>query len=110
MGEKYSIGDRVYLPTGSGVLEAIVEGTQYGRVIISFRGLCSETGRTCVSSNRLFRSLDEACTREKEANARARGAIAGAGGSPEAEQSVHHASRRNQVYRADEPGDGWARR
>ena len=110
MSETYSSGEKVFLPTGSGVLEATVEGTQYGRVIISFRGLCSETGRTCVSRNRLFRSREDACMREREASARAKGAGTGAGETPEAGQGTQHASRRNRMYRADEPGDGWARR
>ena len=90
-------GEKVFMTTGIEVMEAVVDKNRYGRYVVSYKGHNNEAqGHICISGNRLYRSYDEA---------------------------VSHITRPSDVYsnktepcltahsyRADEPGDGWARR
>ena len=61
MSGYFAPGERVFLTAGIEVLEARVDGAQYGRYIISYKGSGYESeGRICVSGNRLYRSYDDA--------------------------------------------------
>lgn len=102
MKTSFRAGEHVYMTTGYGVMEAQVECPRYGRYVVAYRGSGYETeGRICVSSSRLFHSYDEAVAKIRKLAA-AEPAIRTATGQP-----VH---RQRVSIRADEPGDGWARR
>ena len=92
MSGYFAPGEKVFLTAGMEVLEARVERTQYGRYVISYKGAGKEReGRICISGNRLYRSYDDAATHIGTSSRRM-------------------APQGSCVYRADEPGDGWAMR
>ena len=98
MSGYFAPGERVFLTAGIEVLEAMVDRTQYGRYVISYKGSGYESeGRICVSGTRLFHSYDEAVANIRKI--------------PTIEHVIRPAQERQAaVFRVDEPGDGWARR
>ena len=102
MKTNFKVGEHVFMTAGNSVMEARVECPRYGRYVVAYRGSGYETeGRICVNGSRLFHSYDEAVARIRKSLA-AESAIRTAAGQPVQRQRVS--------FRADEPGDGWARR
>ena len=102
MKTRFKAGEQVFMTAGNGVMEARVERPQYGRYVVAYKGFGYESeGRICVSGTRLFHSYDEAV-----ANIRKVPATGPVTRLAAAQAELRHAAS----HRADEPGDGWARR